>query len=144
MKRWSVKMWNGKCDDMRKILCALEFMSAYSDTLKQFITSRVITDLWTRLIHWYFDLLTNWPVLDRIVPKAVGRSGCPYPEICWLGCLEVWSQMKWVVRWRSGGSNSRSTPAIRAQQSTDWLVGRLIGKNQQRVDEDYQLDARRQ
>ena len=38
--KWSVKMWNGKSDDMRKILSASwswqefnEFMSAYSDTL---------------------------------------------------------------------------------------------------------------
>ena len=38
--KWNVKMWNGKCDDMRKILSASwswqefnEFLSAYSDTL---------------------------------------------------------------------------------------------------------------
>ena len=38
--KWSVKMWNGKCGDMRKILSASwswqefsEFLSAYSDTL---------------------------------------------------------------------------------------------------------------
>ena len=38
--KWSVKMWNGKCGDMRKILSAswswqefIEFLSAYSDTL---------------------------------------------------------------------------------------------------------------
>ena len=38
---WSVKKWNGKCDDMRKILSASwswqgfieSFLSAYSDTL---------------------------------------------------------------------------------------------------------------
>ena len=38
--KWSVKMWNEKCNDMRKILSAswswqefIEFLSAYSDTL---------------------------------------------------------------------------------------------------------------
>ena len=38
--KWSVKMWTGKCDDIRKILSAswswqefIEFLSDYSDTL---------------------------------------------------------------------------------------------------------------
>ena len=79
-KRWNVKMWNGKCDDMRKILSAswswqefIEFLSAYSDTLYD---KHKIKTSWAdeRIEDERYGMNNEWQTGQIEVPRGQSSS----------------------------------------------------------------------
>ena len=83
-----------------------QLQSGLSSTLQELVSSD-------------FNVIPNFPQSSVLCSKRSGGLGCPYPEICWLGCIEVGDKMKviwrsWGVRWRSGDW----TPSTPSNSST--------------------------
>ena len=101
--KWSVKMWNGKCDDKRKILSVSwswqefsEFLSAYSDTL--YDKHKIQTRSYTADVVWY-----RQPSGQPTNMVMLNLNWLRVEEVSWqwsVSCVTVPRLSKWYdVTW---------------------------------------------